>query len=138
MNNCKAVTILIVLGIIVCITIPCIVGLKWKSSEKGNFSDLFAPIPSMLRPSLQIPMNPLGVFYPNASFSKIISNKSLNKRPTQNSLMAESGMDKNYQVTLKLSENGAGICKGALIHSQAILTTSDWFGLDFFKIFAIF
>ena len=130
MNNCEAVTSLIVLGIIVCIAIPCIVGVKLKSSESGNINDLFAMGPQMLRPSLQVPLNlrysARGVYFPNATFPKIIRNKSATKRPTQNST--------NYQVTLKLSENGASICKGALVHTQAILTTFDWYGFDFFKI----
>ena len=132
LNNFKAVTSLIVLGIIVCITIPCIVGIKLKSSERGNINGIFGPMPSMLRPSFLISINPPGVYFSNATFPIIIRNDSSTKKPTENALMTESGMVRNYQVTLKLSENGPGICKGALVHSQAILTTSDWYGFDVF------
>ena len=35
-----------------------------------------------------------------------------------------------FQLTLKISEDGNGICKGARIHSQAIMTTVNWKGFE--------
>ena len=35
-----------------------------------------------------------------------------------------------FQLTLKISENGSRICKGARVQSQVIMTTVDWNGFD--------
>ena len=151
MNYSKAITTLIVSGIIVCITTACIVGIQMKSDQRVTYSDELCNgiCVSNVQGNSKKPGKlkkidfPPGAFLPNKTFPRVVLAPFHYKTairdpwiPTENPWIPEIDRDMpfdgDYQLTLKLSQFGQGICKGALVHEQTILTTADWNGSDIF------